>query len=138
MIDDHGLSLFPTMARLVDSPDVTIVTYSGMLPVVEQIAEELTAEELAVEIVVPGLVNPLPLHQLRRHLADRPAVVIVERGIRKRGSVRRSARRCSKPGSRAGSRGCRRRRCRSPAARSLETGILPGPLAHPRVHPADA
>src|SRR5690606_32007996 len=82
---DDGLALFPTMARLVDSPDVTIVTYSGMLPVVEQVADELAAEELAVEIVVPGLLSPLPAHQLRRHLSGRGAIVVVEEGYAEAG-----------------------------------------------------
>jgi 2-oxoisovalerate dehydrogenase E1 component len=76
--DDHGLELFPTMVRETDAPDVTLVTYGGMLPLVEQVADELAAEELNVEIVAPALVNPVPAHQLRNHLANREAVVVVE------------------------------------------------------------
>src|SRR5262245_20782810 len=66
------------MSRPADSADVTFVTFGGMLPTVEQVADELAAEELSVEIVVPALLNPLPAHQLRRHLLGCDAVVIVE------------------------------------------------------------
>lgn len=123
---DHGLALFPTMARLVDSPDVTIVTYSGMLPVVEQVAEELTGEELAVEIVVPGLLSPLPAHQLRRHLGNRQAIVVVEEGYSEAGFGASLGATLLEGGFRGRFTRLAPPPVPIPAARSLETGVLPG------------
>lgn len=126
--DDHdgGLELFPTMIRRADAPDVTLVTYSGMLPVVEQLADELIAEELSVEIVAPALLNPVPVHQLCRHLAGRQAVVVVEEGYAETGFG------CAL-GAALLESGFRGRFARVapppvpiPAARSLESRVLPG------------
>jgi 2-oxoisovalerate dehydrogenase E1 component len=125
-LEDHGLELFPTMARRADSPDVTLVTYGGMLPAVEQLATELISEELSVEIVAPALLNPWPRHQLCEHLHQREAVVVVEEGYGETGFG------CAL-GAALLERGFRGRFARVssppvpiPAARSLETGILPG------------
>ena len=49
-----------------------------MLPVVEQVAEELKDEELEIEIVVPSLLAPLPRQTLLGLLSDRPRVAIIE------------------------------------------------------------
>jgi 2-oxoisovalerate dehydrogenase E1 component len=123
---DAGLELFPTMIRRADAPDVTLVTYSGMLPVVEQLADELIAEELPVEIVVPALLNPVPVHQLCRHLEGRQAVVVVEEGYAETGVG------CAL-GAALLESGFRGRFARVgpapvpiPAARSLESHVLPG------------
>ena len=71
--------LFPTLRRGDDDPDVTLLTYGGMLPIVEAAAKRLgDEEELAVEIVVPSLLAPLPKETLIGHLVTRRRVVIVE------------------------------------------------------------
>ncbi len=50
-----------------------------MLTVVEAAARRLSEEEeLAIEIVAPSLLSPLPKASLIRHLATRERVVIVE------------------------------------------------------------
>ncbi len=123
---DHGLELFPTMIRPAASPDMTLVTYGGMLPAVEQLAEELLAEELSVEIVAPALLNPLPKYQLCDHLLERDAVVVVEEAYSETGFG------CAL-GAALLERGYRGRFARVspppvpiPAARSLETAVLPG------------
>lgn len=124
--DDRGLDLFPTMNRAADSADVTFVTVGGMLPTVEQVAEELAAEELSVEIVVPALLNPLPAHQLRRHLLGRNAIVVIEEGYADGGFG-------SALGAALLESGYHGRFARVaappvpiPAARSLESRVLPG------------
>jgi len=77
--EDLAAHLFPTLVRGGDEPDVTLVTYGGMLPVVEAAAEYLAEkEELSVEILVPSLLSPLSKTGLIGHLLDRPRVVIVE------------------------------------------------------------
>lgn len=76
---DAAARLFPTLRRGSDAPDVTLVTYGGMLPVVEGAAERLgREEELGVEIVVPSLIAPLPRDTLIGHLMTRPRVVTIE------------------------------------------------------------
>jgi 2-oxoisovalerate dehydrogenase E1 component len=77
--DDVAAHLFPTLRRGALDPDITLVSYGGMLPVAEAAARRLAgAEELAVEIVAPSLLAPLPRKSLIRHLATRRRVAIVE------------------------------------------------------------
>lgn len=76
---DVAAHLFPTLRRGVDEPDVTLVAYGGMLPVVEAAAQRLERdEELDVEIVAPSLLAPLPRGTLIDHLLQRRRVAIVE------------------------------------------------------------
>ena len=77
--DDVAAHLFPTLVRRRDRPDVTILTYGGMLPMVEKVAEYLEEEEeLEVEIIVPALLSPLPKASLVAHLRDSTRLAIVE------------------------------------------------------------
>lgn len=77
--DDVAAHLFPTLRRGDGDPDITLVTYGGMLPVVEAAARRLAdEEELAVEIVVPSLLAPLPKASLIGHLLTRRRVAMVE------------------------------------------------------------
>ena len=76
---DVAAHLFPTLVRHRDRPDVTILTYGGMLPLVEKVAEYLEGEEeLVVEVVVPALLSPLPKAGLVTRLGDSPRLAIVE------------------------------------------------------------
>ena len=76
---DLGAELFPTLRRGADQPDVTLVTYGGMVPVVERAAQRLAEEEeLDVEIVVPSLLSPMPRASLTAALMARPLIVVVE------------------------------------------------------------
>jgi 2-oxoisovalerate dehydrogenase E1 component len=77
--DDVAAHLFPTLRSGDREPDVTLVTYGGMLPIVEAAARRLQdEEELAVEVVVPSLLAPLPKVTLLGHLLKRPRIVLVE------------------------------------------------------------
>jgi len=76
---DRGGALFPTMVRVRTNPDLSILTYGGMLPVVEEAVRVLEEEEeLSCEIVVPALLSPLPKATLGRLLARRSRIVIAE------------------------------------------------------------
>lgn len=76
---DHGAALFPTLRRGSDTPDVTLIAFGGMLPVVERAAARLEAEEeLAVEIVAPSLLAPCPRHTLIAALSQRARIAVVE------------------------------------------------------------
>jgi 2-oxoisovalerate dehydrogenase E1 component len=76
---DVASHLFPTLVRPRTEPDVTIVTYGGMLPLVEKAVRRLEEEEeLAVEILVPSLLSPLPKRPLIGRLLASPRVVLAE------------------------------------------------------------
>jgi 2-oxoisovalerate dehydrogenase E1 component len=75
---DAGAVLFETIVRRRDRPDVTLVAYGGMLPVVERAAARLEDEDFVVEIVSPSLLQPFPRATLLAALRDRPCVAIVE------------------------------------------------------------
>ena len=76
---DVAADLFPTLRRGEGERDVTLLTYGGMLPVVEAAAKRLAEEEeLAVEIVVLSLLAPLPKETLIDHLLTRRRVAVVE------------------------------------------------------------
>ena len=77
--DDVAAHLFPSLVRRCDRPDVTILTYGGMLPLVEKVAEHLQEEEeLEVELIVLALLSPLPKASLIAHLGDNQRLAIVE------------------------------------------------------------
>ena len=77
--DDVAAHLFPTLIRRCGRPDVTILTYGGMLPLVEKVAEQLKEEEeLEVELIVLALLSPLPKASLIAHLGDSQRLAIVE------------------------------------------------------------
>jgi 2-oxoisovalerate dehydrogenase E1 component len=77
--DDQGAELFPTLTSGEVDPDVTLVSFGGMLPYVENAANRLRAEEeLSVEIVTPSLLAPLPRRTLLSVLLDRPRIAVIE------------------------------------------------------------
>lgn len=77
--DDIGSALFPTLRSGSDEPDVTLLSYGGMLPVTEKAARILRdEEELLVEVVAPALLAPLPRETLLRLLMNRPRILVVE------------------------------------------------------------
>jgi 2-oxoisovalerate dehydrogenase E1 component len=77
--NDPGAELFPTLLTPTIEPDITIITYGGMLPVVEQAVQVLEdREELSVEVLVPSLLSPLPRASLFAHLKTRARVLVAE------------------------------------------------------------
>jgi len=77
--DDLGAALFPTLRAGSTRPDVVLVSFGGMLPVVEKAAQRLRQdEELDIQLLVPSLLSPLPRHTLLAALRDQPRVVFIE------------------------------------------------------------
>ncbi|MQF70520.1 2-oxoglutarate dehydrogenase [SAR202 cluster bacterium AD-812-D07_MRT_10900m] len=80
-------SLFPTVAWLSmggvgDLPDVTFITYGGMVPVVESCAKTLTEEEeITTDIFAVGLLSPLDSHALIEAVSATPIIAVVEEGV---------------------------------------------------------
>jgi 2-oxoisovalerate dehydrogenase E1 component len=119
--------LFPTLLRQRDNADATIVTYGGMLPIVEQAAAQLEShEEITVRIVVPSLLSPLPRRALWEALKNEKRIIVAEETIGEYGVG-------AEIGSMLLERGFRNKftRVATPpvpilSARSLESSILPG------------
>jgi 2-oxoisovalerate dehydrogenase E1 component len=76
---DLGAELFPTLRCGSSNPDVTLLSYGGMLPVAEKAARLLEEnEELQVEIIAPAMLAPLPRLALLKALLHRPRILVVE------------------------------------------------------------
>ncbi len=76
---DLGAELFPTLRRGSNNPDVTLVSFGGMLPLVERAAKRLSdEEELEVEIVALSMLAPLPRQTLLSALLQRSHIAVVE------------------------------------------------------------
>lgn len=77
--DDLGAELFPTIRRGSNSPDITLLSFGGMLPVVEKAAKRLLdEEELEVEIIALAMLAPLPRQTLVSILSSRSHIAVVE------------------------------------------------------------
>lgn len=77
---DAAAALFPTLVSGATHPDLTLVGYGGILPILESVAARLAEDELEVEIVVPSLLAPLPRGTLVALLRDRERILTVEEG----------------------------------------------------------
>jgi 2-oxoisovalerate dehydrogenase E1 component len=75
---DPGSELFPTLVRRQADPDLTLVAYGGMVMVSERVASALAEEDLAVEIIAPSLLQPMPKQALLDLLLQRNRVAILE------------------------------------------------------------
>ncbi len=124
--DDPGAAWFPTLVRERTEPDVTILTYGGMTPVVERAAQRLEEEEeILVEIVLPSLLSPLPRATLAAHLRDRRAIAIVEEAPGDFGVGAEIAASLVEAGWRGSLARIAAPPVPIPSARSLEADILP-------------
>ncbi|MDP3537333.1 MAG: thiamine pyrophosphate-dependent enzyme [Azonexus sp.] len=76
---DVAGELFPTLRSGSAEPDITLLSYGGMLPIAEKAARILEEnEELSVEIIAPALLSPLPRFALLKALLHRPRILVVE------------------------------------------------------------
>lgn len=76
---DVGAELFPTLRSGHPEPDITLLSYGGMLPIAEKAARILEeTEELSVEIIAPSLLAPMPRFSLLKALLHRPRILVVE------------------------------------------------------------
>jgi 2-oxoisovalerate dehydrogenase E1 component len=122
---DPGAAWFPVLTRGASQPDVSLVAYGDSVQLAESVAAQLAEEEVSCEIVAPSLLAPLPRATLVNHLLSSPRIVVIEEAPTEFGFA-------AELGSallEAGYSG-RYRRVASPpipipAARSLETTVLP-------------
>jgi 2-oxoisovalerate dehydrogenase E1 component len=124
--DDAGGNLFPTLVRQGAGADAAIVAYGGMVPVVEEAATRLREnEELEIDIVVPAQLAPLPRSALVAALRRYPAVVIAEESNAAGGVGAEIVAALAEAGFRGRIRRVAAPPVPIPAARSLETAVLP-------------
>jgi 2-oxoisovalerate dehydrogenase E1 component len=72
---------FPTTAlRPRGAPDVTVVAFGRMSLLAEQVAAELVAEEIGLELIFPLSVSPLDLRPVCESVANTGKLVVVEEG----------------------------------------------------------
>jgi pyruvate/2-oxoglutarate/acetoin dehydrogenase E1 component len=80
---------YPTLTLSLNDfapPDVTVVTYGGMLPLAMEGALELAMEhELFAEIVAPSQLSPLPAAELVAALGRSRRLIVAEEGTRAAG-----------------------------------------------------
>ncbi|HEY3458471.1 MAG TPA: thiamine pyrophosphate-dependent enzyme [Bryobacteraceae bacterium] len=77
---DAAAGLFPTLISGSARPDITLVGYGGILPILEKVAATLEEDELEVEIIVPSLLAPLPRRTLTALLLNRERILVAEEG----------------------------------------------------------
>jgi 2-oxoisovalerate dehydrogenase E1 component len=122
---DPGATLFPTLSRGGADPDLTIVAYGGMIPVVEKVALKFKDEEIEVEIIAPSLLSPLPRNTLMSVLSSRSRIAIVEETHLGAGFASELAATLLENGYRGRLRRIATPPVPIPAARSLESQVIP-------------
>ncbi len=123
----HNGSPFPTSVLFHDrSPDVTFITYGGMLPlVIDAVCHLRRVEGLSCEIVVPHQLAPLDMEPIVDSVLKTRRTVVVEEGVKSWGwgsevvaglaHIRHEA-----PPERVGAR-----ELPIPASREMEDQVLP-------------
>jgi 2-oxoisovalerate dehydrogenase E1 component len=122
---DPGGAWFPALSRGGGEPDVSLVAYGDSVRLAESVATQLEEEEISVEIVAPSLLAPLPRATLVNHLLSSPRIVVIEEAPTEFGFAAELGTALLEAGFQG-----RYRRVASPpvpipAARSLETSVLP-------------
>jgi 2-oxoisovalerate dehydrogenase E1 component len=123
---DPGANLFPTLRTGPTQPDLTLLTYGGILPLVEEVAAHLRdQEELSVEIVALSLLAPLPRQTLLRLIGERSRVVVVEESQHEYGVGAEIGAALAEAGFRGAFLRIGSPAVPIPSARSLEQAVLP-------------
>jgi 2-oxoisovalerate dehydrogenase E1 component len=123
---DPGAAHFTTLARGSPDPDLTVVTYGYSVTLAEELAARLAGEELAVEIVVPSLLSPLPIKTLLTQLIKRERILVLEEGATDFGFGAEIGAVLAGSGYRGRFKRMGTARQPIPAARSLESQVFPG------------
>jgi 2-oxoisovalerate dehydrogenase E1 component len=123
---DPGGASFPTMLRRGAVADAVILTYGGMLLVVEEAVGILEREEeIAVDVLALAQLAPLPRHALIAALSHYDRVVIAEEAPGPGGVGAEIAALLAEAGYRGRVRRVATPPVPIPAARSLEAALLP-------------
>ena len=72
---------FPTTMLRPETPaDVTVVAFGRMSQLAEQVAAELVAEEVALELLFPLSVSPLDVRAVQESVSRTGKLVVIEEG----------------------------------------------------------
>ena len=94
MIDDFHHKIinicnkkYPSISLKIEkneNPDITLIAYGGMAPLIVKAATNLFfEEEVLVEVLIPSLIKPFPLEDILPSVRKSGRVVIVEEGVKK-------------------------------------------------------
>jgi 2-oxoisovalerate dehydrogenase E1 component len=122
---DPGAALFPTLVSGAADPDITIVTYGYSVAMAEELRARLAKEELAVEIMAPCLLSPFPKQTILHHLRKRRNVLVIEETHTEYGIGAEIGALLAGAGYRGGFHRIGTPRVPIPAARSLESQVVP-------------
>ncbi|MFA5951207.1 MAG: transketolase C-terminal domain-containing protein [Hyphomicrobium sp.] len=61
-------------------PDIVLIGYGGVAPVMLEVAEKLAEEEINVSIVLPAVISPLDVAPLAREVTRARRAIVVEEG----------------------------------------------------------
>ncbi|TAN66914.1 MAG: alpha-ketoacid dehydrogenase subunit beta [Magnetospirillum sp.] len=121
---------FPTLVAMAEAPDLTIVTFGGTLPLVEEAAAILRRdEELVVEILVPSLLAPDSFRTIARRVRPCANLLVVEEGPTAFGIGAELAAIFAEAGFRGRVRRLGAPPQPIPAARAMEAAVLPSVAA---------
>jgi pyruvate/2-oxoglutarate/acetoin dehydrogenase E1 component len=117
---------FPTVILEGAQPDVTLVTYGGMLDLTLQAARHLErVEGLVCDIVIAHQLSPVPLGPIRESVQRTKRLVVVEEGVREWGWGAEVVSQLSEVQMEAPAQRVGARAVPIPASRSLEDSVLP-------------
>ncbi len=122
---DFGAEYFPVLVRGSEDPDITLLAYGDSVSLAEAVAAQLAQEEVACEVLIPALLAPLPRHTLTNHLGKRRRIVVIEEAPAEFGFSAELASALLQTGYRGRYRTVAPPPVPIPAARSLETAVMP-------------
>jgi 2-oxoisovalerate dehydrogenase E1 component len=123
---DPGADLFSTLVSGPTDPDLTLVAYGYSVAMAEELAARLTEEELTAEIVAPSLLSPFPKRTMLRHLLKQERILVIEETYAEYGIGAEIGALLAAAGYRGRFHRIGAPRIPIPAARSLESQVLPG------------
>jgi 2-oxoisovalerate dehydrogenase E1 component len=124
--DDPGATLFPTLVLGCADPDITLLTYGYSLTSAEEVMARLRQEELAVEIIAPSLLSPFPTRTILPHLLKRGRILVIEETHTEYGIGAEIGALLAGSGFRGRFGRIGTPRVPIPAARTLESQVIPG------------
>jgi pyruvate/2-oxoglutarate/acetoin dehydrogenase E1 component len=62
------------------APDVVLIGYGGMAPILIEVAQRLAGEEINISIVLPSLLSPLDIGAIAREVRRAGRAIVVEEG----------------------------------------------------------
>lgn len=80
---------YPTICVKIDrsyQPDVTLITYGGMAPIILEVMKKIfIEEEIIIEALIPSLIKPIPLNDILPSVLETNKVVVCEEGVKTSG-----------------------------------------------------